>query len=284
MTSPRQYRSISAPARQTIAPHRSARACPGDVGGNPPKIAIHLRRQETSQQTIRSSPATRFPGVTKSPNFNGLVGIPWRQNPNLLEYHRPMKGFTMTHPPRKLLRHPGHDYGGGTYFVTVCVRPSLRRKNVFGAVFSDEMHLNRFGRIVHQCWLEVPLHRPNVVLDSVIVMPNHAHFVLHLENLEREIEVKRKFGPQDSGSLGLVMASLKGEVTRRVGLMRGQHTDVWQARFYDRLVRDEVELRSVRRYLENNPGNWTNDRCHPAHEEFETVWRGHDPDLDFCLR
>ena len=185
----------------------------------------------------------------------------------------------MAHPPRQTIRLANYDYTrGATYFVTICVHSSLRRKDVFGSVAGDAIILNRFGRVVEQCWAEVPEHRPYVILDSTMVMPNHAHFVFHLEKPENDTVVHRAFGGQPSGSLGVVVGAFKSEVKRRIGAMRGEATTVWKPRFYDRIIRNEAELVTVRRYLENNPARWINDRCHPEHAEFEQTWNGKSPD------
>ncbi len=186
---------------------------------------------------------------------------------------------SMYHPPRKTIRLANYDYTrGATYFVTVCVHASLRRKDVFGSIVGEAIVLNRFGRVVEQCWAEVPEHRPYVILDSAVVMPNHAHFVFHLEKPENDFPVKRAFGAQPPGSLGLVVGAFKSEVKRRIGSLRGESTAVWKPRFYDRIIRNEAELVTVRRYLENNPAHWINDRCHPEHREFDRAWMGKSPD------
>jgi putative transposase len=34
----------------------------------------------------------------------------------------------------------------------------------------------------------------------------------------------------------------------------------WQPRYYDRVIRNDDELRRIRKYIENNPMNWHQDR------------------------
>ena len=33
----------------------------------------------------------------------------------------------------------------------------------------------------------------------------------------------------------------------------------WQSRFYDHIIRDEKSLDNIRRYIKDNPENWTED-------------------------
>ena len=40
---------------------------------------------------------------------------------------------------------------------------------LFGDVINGRMHLNELGRMVRDCWLDVPLHFPDVVQDAWIV-------------------------------------------------------------------------------------------------------------------
>lgn len=74
------------------------------------------------------------------------------------------------------------------------------------------------------------------------------------------------------------MGGFKSAVTRGVGKMRGCSSEVWQQRFYERIIRDENELNATRRYIVENPANWPHDVCHPEHPDFENPWCGIAPD------
>ncbi len=77
---------------------------------------------------------------------------------------------------RKPLRLEGFDYNAhGLYFVTMCTQNS---KHWFGNVVDGKMKLNSFGKIVHDCWFDLPNHYSNCLLDAFVVMPNHVHGVV----------------------------------------------------------------------------------------------------------
>jgi len=83
---------------------------------------------------------------------------------------------------RKSIRLKGYDYSkSGLYFITICVKD---RKCLFGNIMQensvDPMVLNDAGKIVDECWLEIPKHFPNVVLHEHIIMPNHLHGIIEL--------------------------------------------------------------------------------------------------------
>ena len=77
---------------------------------------------------------------------------------------------------RHSLRLKDFDYSQtGAYFLTLCTQ---KRACLFGDVVDGEMRLNDAGRVVEQCWLEIPNHFPRLDLDAFVVMPNHVHGIL----------------------------------------------------------------------------------------------------------
>ncbi len=78
---------------------------------------------------------------------------------------------------RRSIRLPGYDYSRpGYYFVTVCIHDMTQK--LFGDVVEGKMGLNDAGKCARQCWLDIPMHFPNVKLDEYIIMPNHIHGVI----------------------------------------------------------------------------------------------------------
>ncbi len=151
-------------------------------------------------------------------------------------------------PRRKLLRLRGYDYTqAGAYFVTICTRGRLP---LFGRISDDKMVRSRFGDVVDDCWLGLPLHYANVSLDSFIVMPDHVHGIFFL--CETQVPGLRP-GPTRHGVAEIVRA-LKTFSARRVNGLRGkQRTAVWQRGYYERVIRSERELTALRQYVQQNP-------------------------------
>ncbi len=88
----------------------------------------------------------------------------------------------MTYNPekhhRRSIRLKEYDYSsGGGYYLTI---DSNNRECLFGEVTNKEMIPNEAGLVVRKCWLEIPSHYPNVVLDEFIVMPNHVHGIVFI--------------------------------------------------------------------------------------------------------
>jgi hypothetical protein len=79
---------------------------------------------------------------------------------------------------RRSLRLNGFNYSEqGAYFVTICTN---KRNFVFGDIVERKMNINSFGKLAHQCWNDIPKHFPFVTVDEFIVMPNHVHGILFI--------------------------------------------------------------------------------------------------------
>jgi REP element-mobilizing transposase RayT len=114
-------------------------------------------------------------------------------------------------------------------------------------------------------WQRTPVVRPYVRLGAWMVMPNHVHGLLGLTS---ETPRDRASADDDGAtlqahSLGAIVGQVESVCTKRI--RRVARPDfAWQARFYDRVVRNERERRDTRRYILDNPLKWADDRNHPA--------------------
>jgi hypothetical protein len=81
---------------------------------------------------------------------------------------------------RKQTRLKNYDYSQhGYYFVTICAQ---NREQWFGKVEKGEMILNPYGKIVNECWDDLPEHYAHCSLDSLVIMPNHVHGIIVIDN------------------------------------------------------------------------------------------------------
>ena len=145
--------------------------------------------------------------------------------------------------------------------MTVCAH---NMECLFGSVGSDgQVTLNEHGQAVHACWLAIPEHFPTVAIDASVTMPNHLHGILILRDAN---EGDACVAPTNVGSgargprrrsIGVIVGSFKSAVTKRINEMRGtREAVVWQRNYYEHIIRDEDDLRRVRRYIESNPLRW----------------------------
>ena len=77
---------------------------------------------------------------------------------------------------RHSVRLPRHDYSQpGAYFITICTH---NRQCLFGEIVDGEIMMNEFGELVKTEWQKTGIIRPNIVIDAFVIMPNHLHGIL----------------------------------------------------------------------------------------------------------
>jgi len=167
-------------------------------------------------------------------------------------------------------RKPGWDYAAnGWYFVTICTR---ERQHFFGSIEDGMMRLSDIGGIVADEWQKTAIVRPNVVLDEWVVMPNHFHAIVVIQNpapdqfsrLPDDVETTRRVvstgvSRLQPKSLGSIVGQFKSICTKRIWAT-GFHEFAWQPRFYDRIIYDRVGIDRVRQYIKTNPERWKSDK------------------------
>jgi REP element-mobilizing transposase RayT len=80
---------------------------------------------------------------------------------------------------RRSIRYPTWDYAGpGWYVVTIC---SHARQPIFGDVVDGLVELNELGAIVERQWWETLTARQYVRLDVFVIMPNHLHGIVIID-------------------------------------------------------------------------------------------------------
>ncbi len=165
---------------------------------------------------------------------------------------------------RKSIRLKEYDYSQpGEYFVTIC---TLGKEFMFWEVVNEKMQLSTIGEIAQRCWMDIPGHFPNVSLDEYIIMPNHIHGIIVLNESVVGVEyiqpLQKTFQHVIPESLGSIIRSYKAAVTRGCRKCR-RHDFYWQRNYFDRIIRNEKELQNVREYILNNPLNWWLDEENP---------------------
>ena len=176
---------------------------------------------------------------------------------------------TIPDPDRRSIRLMGYDYSRpGAYFVTLCVH---ERVNLFGIVQDGAVQLNDLGQVVEDEWRRSAELRPGVTIDHFVIMPNHLHGLLILEQGRGTPRVpvdptgtrpkaSTAFGKPISGSLSTIVGQFKASASSRINMIRGSRgARVWQRNFYERIIRNERALRELRQYIAQNPSNWEMD-------------------------
>jgi len=81
---------------------------------------------------------------------------------------------------RRSIRLKGYDYSQtGAYFVTICTK---NRECLFGEIVNGKIKLDDGGKIAEQCWIDIPKHFPNAIMDEFVIIPNHIHGIVWINS------------------------------------------------------------------------------------------------------
>ena len=155
-------------------------------------------------------------------------------------------------PHHRSLRLPGYNYSqDGAYFVTVCTN---HRISLFGSIHAGLFIPNEAGTEIEGVWRTILIRFPQVELDEFVVMPNHVHGILLFQDAQ-----------SGGASLSGVVGAFKSLSTLAYG--RGvRHQGwlpfdgrLWQAGFYEHVIRSDEALQRIRSYVQENPARWEQD-------------------------
>ncbi|RXK88265.1 hypothetical protein EST62_03950 [Chlorobaculum sp. 24CR] len=205
---------------------------------------------------------------------------------------------------RRSIRLADYDYSkGGAYFVTICIRngdqilanPPKPIPPVGVALAATRLletppnpepdsalrfDLTPIGEIVDRHWRTLPEWFPMVSLDEYVVMPNHLHGIVVINESEqsRQRDAGKRVGagdrvgarPTPTGpTLGMIIGAFKSKSVKDVlAHIEENRLDmigkIWQRNYFERVIRNERDLGNIRTYIRNNPGNWERDNENPA--------------------
>jgi len=203
----------------------------------------------------------------------------------------------MTHfKNRKTTRLAHWDYAqNGYYFITICAK---NKEEYFGKIIDGEMYLSDVGKIAKYYWYEIPKHFDFVRLEAFVVMPNHIHGIVIIDdgmnldkNVDLDVDKAMPLSLRDahqfvgttalpcppfaahcppatsSNKINRFQNQGKGTISSIIGSYKSIVTKKarevsafsWQSRFYDNIIRNEKAYEKIVNYVENNPKKWEED-------------------------
>ncbi len=187
-------------------------------------------------------------------------------------------------------RYNKFDYSeSASYSITVLTH---KRQNFLGRIENDEIVLSEIGRIVESEWLRGHEIRPdmNITLGAYAILPDHFHAIINIgtnqfnstkgkdampcvpfgNNLFKTTKgkgampcvplskksTKNKFGPQ-SKNLASIIRGFKTSVTIRARKIDPDFK--WHKLYYDKIIRDRLELEISTKYINENAKKWVKD-------------------------
>ena len=174
---------------------------------------------------------------------------------------------------RRTIRLQDYDYSqAGAYFITVCTK---NRERLFGDVVGETMNLSVVGKMAKMFFEAIPSHFQSVALDEFIVMPNHLHGIIIIQNVGVQnfepLQKQNIFQHIIPKSLGSIIRTYKSAVTHWCR-NNGYGNFVWQRNYHEHIIRKEEALNCIREYIMTNPLSWDLDKENPyqkGEDEFD---------------
>jgi len=117
------------------------------------------------------------------------------------------------------------------------------------------------SRLPHWDYRSNAEYFPYVSIDEFVVMPDHIHGIIIIDNhesllLDEPVSQPRQqsLHPPKTGSLSVIIRSYKSAVTKNARDINPQFA--WQDRFYDHIIRDDGSFERIACYIKKNVINW----------------------------
>ena len=174
---------------------------------------------------------------------------------------------------RKALRLKDFDYNSaGAYFITIC---TLNKKcilsrivgtgvldcpeNKTGVLDCPEIQLTKYGEIAQKYIQQLNDFYSHISIDGYVIMPNHIHILL---SIDKDADTQ----PLVNGQSGTPVPTSKAnsELSRFISTFKRfcnkeYGENIWQSRFYDRVIRNQADFDLHLNYIFENPFKWDKD-------------------------
>ena len=153
---------------------------------------------------------------------------------------------------KKSLRLDGYDYSqSNVYFVTICTKDR-----------ESSININEINLIIRQVWENLPEHYENIILDEFVIMPNHVHGIIIIQDDTVGADLR------SARSLSEIVRVFKSFSTRELNKhFKTSGQSFWQRNYYDHVIRGEKDLYSKRKYIRENPLKWELDEENPVNHK-----------------
>ena len=126
------------------------------------------------------------------------------------------------------------------YFITICTKD---KKCTLGKIENGNIILSAYGIIVENKLKNIKTIYRDVEITKMVVMPNHIHFIILIENT-------------GAANLSKVVQQFKGAVSKEA------KQSIWHKSFYEHVIRNETDYLRIWEYIDENITKWDLDEYH----------------------
>lgn len=174
-------------------------------------------------------------------------------------------------PNRHTTRAKWHNYNDGMYHITLNSRD---RVHSFGEIKAGEMQLSELGQALKQYIESTHEHYPYAEIPIFQIMPDHVHLLVNIHQAEAHgsrskddacivqscastapsLDPKMKKISDRRGYLSTVIGGIKSATTKYANAH--DIPFAWVQRFYDVIIKDEIQMENTINYIKSNVANW----------------------------
>ena len=160
-------------------------------------------------------------------------------------------------PNRKNLRHKKFSYSScGAYFVTICTenRKCLLSSIVgTGVLDCPQVELTAYGKTARKYIEQINDFYEHIKVDSYVIMPNHIHMILFIP---WNGQLRTPVPTGANAYVSQFISTFKRFCNKEYG------KNIWQARSYDHIIRNQIDYQEHKEYIYNNPAQWKLDKLY----------------------
>ena len=177
--------------------------------------------------------------------------------PKIFSIINPVIKMERNLPKRKHPRLDSYDYStAGAYFITICTcnRRCLLSHIVGRGLAPAEIRLTKYGVIAEEQLLLLEERYPQLKIDQYVIMPNHIHAILLLEETA---------GGSQRPTITDIVCAYKSLTTikcKKVYPIK----KLFQTSFYEHIIRGRYDYNEIAEYIVNNPKQWELDQLYTA--------------------
>lgn len=148
-----------------------------------------------------------------------------------------------------------YDYStAGAYYITICTynRRCLLSRIVGLMPGPTEIQYTAYGKIAAEQLFLLEKRYAFLEIDQYVIMPNHIHAILLLEEAA---------GASPRPTLNDIVCAYKSLTTRACKMVR-PIDKLFQASFYEHVIRGREDYDEIAEYIVNNPKQWALDELH----------------------
>lgn len=171
-------------------------------------------------------------------------------------------------PKRKNHRLNEFDYGSAaSYYITICTYDKRCLLSKIDFNNNAAVKPTPLGEAVIECLYKIPELNDNVQIDKFVLMPNHIHTIINIENEGFTAPEKKQYNFQitetkDRRSVQGIIHDFKSVTTRIYKKMYTTNESLWQASFYDEVIVKQEHYDNVSEYISLNPMMWKTDNLY----------------------